>query len=48
MIFGIVSLTTTWPAGVPSGTGLYFQFWIQDAGAVKGFAATDGLLVSVP
>lgn len=37
-----------WPTGIPSGTPLYFQYWIQDAGAVKGAAASNGLLGTTP
>ena len=45
---GGVSLTGSWPAGVPSGTQIGFQGWITDAGGPKGFAASNGLLGSVP
>lgn len=39
---------TCWPSGIPSGTPLYFQYWIQDAGAVKGAAGSNGLLGTTP
>jgi hypothetical protein len=32
-----------WPAGVPSGTGLWLQAWLLDSGAPEGFAASDGV-----
>ena len=40
---GHAGLPFIFPAGIPSGTTLVFQFWIADAGAVHGFAATSGL-----
>jgi len=45
---GALSLPAKWPAGVPSGTQLWFQAWVQDAGGPKGFAASNGLRASVP
>ena len=40
---GALSLPFTWPSNVPPGMALYFQFWINDAGGVAGFAASNGL-----
>ncbi len=40
---GTVGLPFTLGAGVPLGTGLYFQFWILDPGAALGLAASNGL-----
>jgi len=40
---GAQSLLFTWPTGVPMGLPVYFQFWIQDAGAAQGFSASNGL-----
>ena len=37
-----------WPAGVPSGTSLYFQYAIGDAAAVQGVALSNGLKGLVP
>lgn len=37
-----------WPAGVPTGTTLYFQYWIADPAGPKGAAASNGLLGTVP
>ena len=41
---GTATLPFTFPAGVPVGTPLYFQQWIQDPGAVKGFAASNAVM----
>ena len=40
---GKVTMPFTFPAGIPVGTAMYFQFWIPDPGAVAGFAASNGL-----
>ncbi len=40
---GAISLPTTWPAGVPSGTPIVLQYWIADPVAVFGAAASNGL-----
>jgi hypothetical protein len=45
---GDASLPFVFPAGIPSGTNLVFQFWITDAGAAHGFAASSGLLGVTP
>jgi len=45
---GGVSLVGNWPAGIPSGTQVWFQEWITDAGGPHGFAASNGLLATVP
>ena len=45
---GDLSLSTTWPAGVPSNLALHVQFWIQDAAAPFGFAATNGVRLTTP
>jgi trimeric autotransporter adhesin len=36
------------PAGVPSGTSLYFQYAIQDAAAVQGVALSNALQATTP
>ncbi len=41
---GKLIVTGTWPHGIPSGVSVYFQYWIQDAVGVAGFAASGGLL----
>ena len=40
---GAWQLTSSWPPGVPFLTMLWFQSWIADPAAVKGFAASNGL-----
>ena len=54
-IFGLLSsplgelnLTFNWPAGLPSGASLYFQYWFQDAGAAQGLAATTTWQLQLP
>ncbi len=41
------SITAAWPAGVPSGLDVYFQAWILDGGAPKGYAGSNGVLLDV-
>lgn len=41
--FGAASLSATWPAGIPAGLPLRFQYWIADPAATFGFAASNGL-----
>jgi hypothetical protein len=45
---GSATLPFAWPAGVPSGTVLYLQDWIQDAGASYGLSASNGLMAATP
>jgi hypothetical protein len=45
---GSVVIQGLWPAGVPSGLTLYFQYWIPDAAAVQGMAASNGLSATAP
>jgi len=33
----------TWPAGIPAGIPLFAQWWIQDAGAPLGWAASNAI-----
>jgi hypothetical protein len=37
-----------WPAGVPGGTSLYFQFAVTDAAAVHGVALSNAVLGITP
>ncbi len=37
-----------WPTAIPSGTSLYFQAWVTDAGGPKGYAASQGLKAVTP
>jgi hypothetical protein len=45
---GQVLLVTTWPAGLPSGLPVWFQWWIPDAAGPAGFAASAGLRGTTP
>jgi glyoxylase-like metal-dependent hydrolase (beta-lactamase superfamily II) len=38
---GRISLVGSWPVGVLQGTNLFAQFWVQDAGGPKGYAASN-------
>jgi hypothetical protein len=40
---GAATLPFVWPAGVPAGLAIYFQFWVTDAGATQGLSASNGL-----
>lgn len=40
---GSVQMPFTLPPGLPPGQELYFQFWIQDAGASFGLSASNGV-----
>ena len=45
---GSLTLSSTWPAGVPPGFLTYFQEWIVDPAAPKGFSASNGLSGAAP
>lgn len=45
---GELFLPFVWPAGVPSGTELYFQYAIQDGGATQSVALSNGLQAVAP
>jgi hypothetical protein len=45
---GGASLSTTWPAGVPSGFSTYFQWWVQDAVGPSGYAASNAVAATAP
>ena len=45
---GQLTLSTTWPAAIPSGFKLWAQYWNPDAGAVAGFAGSNGVRGTVP
>jgi hypothetical protein len=38
----------TWPPGIPSGFTVFIQWWQSDAGAIKGFAASNGVSGTTP
>ena len=45
---GGLALSAPWPAGVPSGVNTFWQEWIQDPAAPKGFAASNGVKSKTP
>lgn len=45
---GSFTFGTNWPVGVPSGTSLFFQYWITDPAGPKGFSASNGLRGTTP
>lgn len=45
---GGVALAFTWPAAVPSGLELLWQFWTQDPGGPVGFSASNCLVATQP
>lgn len=45
---GSIVFTAPWPAVIPPGFTVYYQFWFKDAGAVQGFAASNGLSGTAP
>lgn len=40
---GAAGVPFSWPADIPSGMSLYFQFWVQDASASYGYSASNAL-----
>jgi len=45
---GSLSLSATWPSGLPSGFAFYTQYWIPDPAAPVGFSASNGLAGITP
>ena len=45
---GAIPVPFVWPPDMASGSSLYFQFWIRDAGSRSGFAASNGLQATAP
>ena len=45
---GGVALGGTWPAGIPAGSQIYMQIWVQDAVAAAGYAASEALGATTP
>lgn len=41
---GALSISDTWPSGLPPGYELYLQCWIADPAAPRGLAASNGVL----
>jgi hypothetical protein len=46
--FGELVLPFTWPTGLPTGTQIYFQYLIQDPGAIKGVALSNAEKATTP
>jgi len=45
---GAFHIAPTWPAGVPPGASVWFQFLVQDAGMVPGVLLSNGLRATAP
>jgi hypothetical protein len=45
---GSIDLATLWPVGLPMGVEIYAQYWIEDAGAVFGYAASNAITATTP
>jgi len=45
---GKLAIDFAFPAGLPSGAELFWQFWTHDPGAVFGFSASNGMRATVP
>jgi hydroxyacylglutathione hydrolase len=45
---GMLGLSAPWPAGLPAGTPVLVQCWVQDPAAVAGFAASNAQLGLTP
>ena len=45
---GSLTLSTSWPASIPSGLLLVLQAWMPDAGGPLGFAATNAVSATTP
>jgi hypothetical protein len=45
---GTLVIGGTWPAGVPAGFNLWWQYWIVDPVATDGLSASNGLKSTTP
>jgi hypothetical protein len=45
---GTLGVETTWPAGVPAGTELWMQVWVNDPSGPKGVTASNGVSGTSP
>ena len=45
---GTLALGGPWPAGLPGGANLWMQAWVVDAGGPHGYAASNGLRLTMP
>ena len=47
-VFGGISLPSSMPVGIPSGSSIYLQGWFPDAGGPQGVSATNVLELLTP
>jgi hypothetical protein len=40
---GELTLSGTWPAGLPAPSVFFIQVWISDPAGIRSFAATNGI-----
>jgi hypothetical protein len=45
---GTLSLSGSWPGGLPSGFSIYLQTWLPDGGGPAGFQASNALSATTP
>jgi hypothetical protein len=45
---GSLQLQTAWPAGVPSGTQIWFQFLLDDASVIHGITLSNAVKATTP
>ena len=45
---GYIHLSANWPAGVPSNSQFFLQYWMQDAAGPHGFAASNAIKGTTP
>jgi polyhydroxybutyrate depolymerase len=45
---GELNMNFAWPAGMPIGAAVYFQYWFQDAGGPAGLASTTTWRLVLP
>ena len=45
---GSLAVSSTWPHGLPSGVPTWWQAWLPDAAAVKGWSASNALQLAQP
>jgi arylsulfatase A-like enzyme len=45
---GALAVAGHWPTGIPPGTRILFQAWIDDAGALQGWSGSNGLAATAP
>jgi len=40
---GLFGFGAVWPAGIPAGVPMYFQYWVIDAAAPQGWSASNAV-----